>query len=321
MKKEFNFDWDVSGLANYTDQSSLDLISKAILEDPTANYVTIEADVKSAKDIHTIESALGVTQGSAGFSASGTTDLDKVSLSVSKMKINEILDPYSLESKYTQLALRPGSILDEVPFEQFISEEKAKAVAKVVAKQVWLGDVDNGAGNLSLNDGFIADLAADATRVVGTGATAGTSWNSTNIISTVQAMIADLNVDILAEDDLVMFMSPEYYRTLSNALFAGNYFHFSSDDTVNGEFIFPGTNVRIVRTYGLQGSGSHNDAVNSNDAVILGSAKYLYWGTDLVSDYSSFRLFYSADNDDVRFICRYKVGAAHLFGLYFVTNF
>lgn len=320
MKKEFNFNWDVSALANYTDQSSLDLISKAILDDPTSRFVTIEADVKSAKDIHTIESdPLGATAGSAGFSSSGTTDLGKVTLSVGNVKVNQILDPYLLNDKYTQMALKPGSILDEVPFEQAVSEEKAKQVAKLVAKQVWQGDTVSGSGDLSLNVGFIKSLADDATTIQ--GATGATAWNSTNIIASVQSMISSLNADVLAEDDLVMFLSPSYYRTLTNALFAGNYFHFSSDETVNGEFMFPGTNVRIVRTYGLQGSSSHSAAVNSNDCVVLGSAKYLYWGTDLVSDYSSFRLFYSQDNDDVRFIARWKVGAAHLFGLYFVVNF
>lgn len=318
--KNFKFNWDVSALTDYVDQNSLDLISRAILEDPTSKYVSINADVKSAVDIHTIASdPLTVQAGSAGFNASGTTDLAKVTLSVSKMKINEILDPYALEAKYTQMALKSGSILDEVPFEQAITEEKGKQVAKIVAKQAWQGDITNGSGNLALNDGFIVDLGADAARVI--GATGATDWNATNIIASVQEMIASLDADILAEDDLVMFMSPEFYRTLSNALFAGNYFHASADVTVNGEFVFPATNVRIVRTYGLQGSGSHNLAVSANDAVVVGSAKYLHLGTDLMSDYSSFRLFYSADNDDVRFIARYKVGAAHLFGSYFVCNF
>jgi len=116
-------------------------------------------------------------------------------------------------------------------------------------------------------------------------------------------------------------MSPAFYRTLSNALFAGNYFHVNSDVTVAGEFMFPGTNVKIVRTFGLSNSNTHADATTAGDCVILGSAKFLHWGTDLLSDYSTFRLFYSSDNDDVRFIARYKIGVAHLFGSSFVTNF
>jgi len=318
--KNLKFNWDVTGLNDYVDQNSLDLISRAILEDPTANFVTIDADVKSAKDIHTIGSdPLTIQAGSAGFSAAGTTDLEKVTLSVDKMKINEILDPYALEDKYTQMALKPGSILDEVPFEQAISEEKAKQVAKTVAKQVWQGNKSGATGAYQLNDGFITDLEADANRV--TAADQANDFNAANIIGSVQEMIAALDADVLGEDDLVMFMSPEFYRTLSNALFTGNYFHVNSDVTVNGEFIFPGTNVRIVRTFGLAGSSAHAEASAAGDAVVLGSAKFLHWGTDLVSDYSSFRLFYSADNDDVRFIARYKVGVAHLFGNYFVCNF
>jgi len=319
MKKSFDFNYVVSGLADYTNQQSLDLISRAILADPTANYVQVMPGVKSAEDIHTIESAMNVQTGSAGFGASGSTTLGKVTLSVNKCKVNEILDSYALESKYTQLALNPGSILTEVPFEQYLSEEKSKALSKIIAKQYWQGDTVSGSGNLALVDGLIKDVAADATRVV--AATAGTSWNSSNIIQSVQTMIASQDVDVLDSDSRVMFMSPAYYQILTEALFDGNYFHVAPDTLVNGEFVFPATNVRIVRTYGLQGSSSHASAVNSNDAVLLGDSRFLYWGTDLVSDYSNFEIFYSRDNDEVRFISRYKTGAAHLFGNYIVTNF
>jgi hypothetical protein len=318
-KKQFDFNYVVSGLAAYTDQSSLELISKALLSDPTANFVQVLPGVKSAEDIHTIESTLNVQPGSAGFGASGSTTLGKVTLSVDKCKINEILDSYALESKYTQLALNPGSIITQVPFEQYISEEKAKAMAKVIAKQYWQGDKVSGSGNLALANGLIVDLGADATRVI--AATAGTAWNATNILSSVQTMIAAQNVDVLDSDSRVMFVSPAYYQKIVDALFAENNFFVDAQTLVNGDFVFPGSNVRVVRTFGLQGSGSHSDAVNSNDCVVLCDTRYIYWGTDLVSDYSSFEIFYSRDNDEVRFISRYKIGAAHLFGLYCVTNF
>lgn len=319
MKKSFDFNYVVSGLADYTNQQSLDLISRAILADPTANYVQVMPGVKSAEDIHTIESDLKVQTGSAGFGASGSTTLGKVTLSVDKCKVNEILDSYALEAKYTQLALNPGSILTEVPFEQYISEEKAKALSKVIAKQYWQGDTVSGSGNLALIDGLIKDVAADATRVV--AATGASAWNSSNIIASVQSMIAAQDVDVLDSDSRVMFMSPAYYQILTEALFDGNYFHVAPDTLVDGTFVFPATNVRIVRTYGLQGSSSHASAVNSNDAVLLADSRYLYWGTDLVSDYSNFEIFYSRDNDEVRFISRYKTGCAHLFGNYIVSNF
>jgi len=319
MKKSFDFNYVVSGLANYTDQQSLDLISKAVLSDPTASYVQVMPGVKSAEDIHTIESSMAVQSGSAGFGASGSTTLGKVTLSVNKCKVNEILDSYALESKYTQLALNPGSILTEVPFEQYLSEEKAKALSKIVAKQYWQGDTVSGTGNLALVDGLIKDLAGDATRVQ--AATGATDWNSSNIIASVQEMIAAQDVDVADSDTRVMFMSPAFYQILVDALFNGNYFHVAPDTLVNGEFIFPGSNVRIVRTFGLQGSSSHASASAAGDAVALVDTRYIYWGTDLVSDYSTFEIFYSRDNDEVRFISRYKMGAAHLFGLYAVTNF
>lgn len=319
MKKHFDFNYVVGGLADYTNQNSLELISRAILLDPTAAYVQVLPGIKSAEDIHTIESQLNVQDGSAGFGASGSTTLGKVTLAVDKCKVNEILDSYALESKYTQMALNPGSILTQVPFEQYLSEEKTKAIAKVVAKQYWQGNTATGSGNLALVDGLMKDIAADATRVV--AATGATSWNASNIIGSVQTMISSQDVDVLDSDSRVMFVSPAYYQTMVDALFAENNFYVDPNTLVGGVFVFPGSNVKIVRTYGLQGSSANSAAVNSNDAVVLCDTRYIYWGTDLVSDYSKFEIFYSRDLDEVRFISRYKIGCAHLFGNYIVANF
>ena len=176
MKNTFEFDFVVSSLADYTDQNSLELISKALLADPTANYVQVLPGIKSAEDIHTIESNLTVQSGSAGFNPSGNTDLNKVTLSVSKCKVNEVMDPYQLEQKYTQMGLQAGSMITNVPFEQYISEEKGKVLAKTIAKMYWQGDKTNGSGNNALVNGLITDLAADGTRVV--RASASGDWDT-----------------------------------------------------------------------------------------------------------------------------------------------
>jgi hypothetical protein len=325
MKKEFKFDFDVTALSNYTNETNENLLSQSLMSDPTSEYVSILPGIKSAENINTLDSDMALQAGSAGFAAgASSTDFDAVTLAVDKFKINEVLDPYALEQKWIQVAMQPGSIQEGIPFEQYIASEKADKISKIIAQVSWQGSSSGatGAGNLAFADGFIKTLSAEATRVIPSGATAGTAFNASNIVATLDAMIAALNVDVLDRDDLVLWMSPAMYRTLVSALKSLNNYWIDPSVTVDGTFMYPFSNVRVVRTYGLASSGSQSGyAVNSNDCVVLGPSRLMFWGTDLVSDYSTFKLFYVDSSDEVRFIFRAKLGTAVVYPQYFVTNF
>jgi len=325
MKKEFKFNFDVSALSDYTNETNENLLSESIMSDPTTRYVSVMPGIKSAENINTLDSNEVLQAGSAGFNAgSSSTDFDFVTLTVDKFKINEVLDPYALEQKWIQVAMTPGSIYDGIPFEQYIANEKAQKISKVISQLSWQGSTSGatGAGNLAYADGFIKTLAAEATRIVPAGVTGASAFNASNIVATMDNMIANLDPDTLDRDDLVMFVSPSTYRTLVNALKAANNYWIDPSVTIAGEFMYPFTNVRVVRTYGLSASGTQSGyTVNSNDAVVLGPSKLLFWGTDLVSDYSTFKLFYVEAEDSVRFIFRAKLGTCVVYPQYFVTNF
>jgi hypothetical protein len=325
MKKEFKFDFDVSALSNYTNETNENLLSQSLMSDPTSQYVSIMPGVKSAENINTLDSDLALQSGAAGFSAgSSATDFDFETLTVSKFKINEVLDPYALEQKWIQVAMQPGSIQEGIPFEAYIANEKAEKISKIIAQLSWQGSTSGatGAGNLAFADGFIHTLEGQATRVIPSGATGSTAFNASNIVATLDNMIANLDEDVLDRDDLVLWVSPAMYRTLVNALKALNNFWIDPAMTVDGTFMYPFSNVRVVRTYGLANSASQSGyTVNSNDAVILGPSRLMFWGTDLVSDYSTFKLFYVDSSDEVRFIFRAKLGTQVVYPQYFVTNF
>ena len=325
MKKEFKFDFDVTALSNYTNETNENLLSQSLMSDPTSEYVSILPGIKSAENINTLDSDMALQAGSAGFAAgSSSTDFDAVTLAVDKFKINEVLDPYALEQKWIQVAMQPGSIQEGIPFEQYIASEKADKISKIIAQVSWQGSTSGatGAGNLAYADGFIKTLAGEATRVIPSGATAGTAFNASNIVATLDAMIAALDVDVLDRDDLVLWLSPAMYRTLVSALKSLNNYWIDPSVTVDGTFMYPFSNVRVVRTYGLASSGSQSGySVNSNDCVVLGPSRLMFWGTDLVSDYSTFKLFYVDSSDEVRFIFRAKLGTAVVYPQYFVTNF
>mgnify|MGYP003346033219 FL=1 len=66
----------------------------------------------------------------------------------------------------------------------------------------------------------------------------------------------------------------------------------------DGEFIYPGTNVKVIAVPGLTGT-------NRIVCTYLGN---LFYGTDLLSDEEQFSIFWSRDNDEVRSIAAFKAG-------------
>jgi hypothetical protein len=315
---KFDFNYVVSTLPEYVNQTSFDWVLRTILADPTMNYISVETDVFSSKDIHIMDSTPTIVAGDGGFSAAGNVELTKVNLATVALKSQMTYDQYLLQSKFTQLALAPTALINQIPFEEALMEQLQRQNTKVINSQLWLSNTSLGSGNLSYFDGLIDQLGATGARV--TAATGSANWTKANIIASIQEMYADLNPDILS-DELVCFIEPAFYNILCEALFSGNYFHFNSDITTSGEFIFPGTTLRIIRTAGLEGSTSSASAVGGAPCVVMGNPKYLYAGTVTREDFANISMWYSQDFDQLRSNFRYRLGACVVFANYFVCSF
>jgi hypothetical protein len=72
----------------------------------------------------------------------------------------------------------------------------------------------------------------------------------------------------------------------------------------------PGTNVRITAVRGLNGSNK----------AYLTPASNIYVGTDLLSDSEDFKIWYSQDNDEVRFKSKFKLGVQVAFPEFVVAH-
>lgn len=295
---------NVSGLSAYTDENKMSLIKKFILGGRTLEYITVQPDIKSSATINIIDSTLDVQAGACGWSAAGTTALTQRTLSVCPLKINESICLNTLESYYTQKMMNPGSYNEEIPFEQIFAEEKAGNVAAFIEDLIWQGDVSGGSGDLALCDGYLDILATDAfSSVVNgnpTGITVATGIVAGNVVGIVDGMVDLIPTDIIDRDDLILFMGYDTYRLWARALRNANLFHYTGAEDQGEKFsqMIPGTNVRAVATRGLNGT----------DKMVLSSKANMYFGTDLLNDAEDFSIFYSKDNDEVRFLAKWKQG-------------
>ena len=192
--------FSVGTLANYTDEQRFPLIRKAVLSAKTASLLTLQAGVKSSAAINILESDAVFQADGCGFNASGTTALTQRVITAGAIKVQEALCPKTLEAKYIQTQLAPGSMYDSIPFEQIYAEEKAAQIAKALEVALWNGDLSSGTANLNKFDGLLKVIDGsysaanvNAQKIVGTVATTSGSATvtGTSTLFTTQVVAGD----------------------------------------------------------------------------------------------------------------------------------
>lgn len=184
-------------LANYTDEQRFPLIRKAVLSAKTASLLTLQAGVKSSAAINILESDAVFQADGCGFNASGTTALTQRVITTGAIKVQEALCPKSLEAKYIQTQLAPGSMYDSIPFEQLYAEEKAAQIAKALEVALWQSDLTSGTANLNKFDGLLkvidgsyAAANVNAQKISGTVATTSGSPTVTGTSTLFTSQVA-----------------------------------------------------------------------------------------------------------------------------------
>ena len=301
---------DVNGLTAYVNQERMALIKKMILGGRSTNFLTIQPDIKSAASINLLSSNLVAQAGGCGFTDDGDTILTQNTLNVCPLKVNESICIDTLEQYYTQAMLAPGSYDTDFGFEQLYTEEKVSQISSLIDTLIWQGD-PTVTGQTSLCTGFIylAENTFSATTVDGNTSNA-TAITANNIIALVDDMVAAVPVNIIANDDLYLYMGYDTYRLYALALRNANLFHYTGAEDQGEQFsqMIPGTNVRAIAVKGLNGTNK----------MFLSAKSNLYFGCDLMNDYENLEIFYSMDFQEVRVVAKWKSGVNAAFWDYVV---
>ena len=294
--------YSFTGLTSYTDQERLPLITKAVFSAKSASLFTKQVGIKFAAALNLMDTDAVLQSGDAcGYTSSGTTTFSQRVITVGRMKVMETLCPRSLEQYWMQTQLTAGSMYEGVPFEQAFAEQKALRIAEALETAIWQGNAYFSGVNQLLN-------AASGSTISGnTGAvSASVGITATNVIGIFDAIYNQIPQAILTKQDLVIFCGWNNYRTLVQAFKQGTttgglavlYNQVDLASLANGEFIYPGTNVRVIAVPGL---------TNTNRIVCSYLGNFFY-GTDLLSDEEQFSIFYARENDEIRSIAAFKAG-------------
>jgi hypothetical protein len=287
--------YSFTGLTSYTDQERLPLITKAVFSARSAALFTKQVGVKFAAALNLMDTDALIQSGDAcGYTTSGTTAFTQRNITVGRMKVQETLCPRSLEQYWMQTQLTQGSNYEGVPFEQAFSEQKALRIAEALENAIWQGNAYFSGVNQLLN-------AASGSVVSGNTAAISGAITSTNVISIFDTIYTRIPQAILTKTDLVMFCGWDTFRLLVMAFKANTGVMYNQVDLAglaDGEIVYPGTNIKVIAVPGLTGT-------SRIVATYLGN---LFYGTDLLSDEEQFSIWFSRDNDEVRFQAAFKAG-------------
>ena len=283
--------FDLTGLSAYTDELSFELISKAVLTTELMENINVRTGLAAGTvAINLMDGDLNVSDRSCGFTPSGDINFTQVNITIVDKQIKMTVCPTDLREYYLSQKMSPSAVAgsESVPFEEVIADYYIKRIKKYNEDFLINGD------------GTVDGIKAQVTVANGANTPATpAAWTVSNAVEQALDIYDAIGDAVIDREDLIMVMSPAYYRTLTRALVAANLYHYNAVE--GNEIIYlPGTNVKLVKSSGLVGS----------DYVVAGPAEFIVAGTGLTDDMSSFAMMYDPYEDIVKVRAYWRLGVA-----------
>ena len=312
----------VTGLTAYTEQNEQQLVTASLFEARTQQLILSQGNVmtgiKSSETVNRMDTDVFFQDDSScGFAASGTTEFTQRTLTVGKIKTQEILCPKDLEANYLQKALPAGSNYDSFVFAQEYTARKAGKIAEALEVAIWQATGSGYGGTNGLLNKFkgIKQLVTDASSTVvdanvtgyyGSGAPITGIDTGDKAKAAVLAVIKALPAKIKGKNDVRIFVGWDVYDLLIDKYVTLNLYHYNPgtvNNEPNAEFKVPGTSYSVIPVHGLTGT---------NDIYAFRMSN-IYLGVDLQGEEDNFEMWYSQDDRNVKFSASFKMGVQFAF--------
>lgn len=283
----------VTSLPAYV-QDNRDILIKnfALAGGETRRRISVQTGIKKDEYINflnltpTFQSGVG-----CGFNAAGDAALTQRVIETARFKVNMEFCPDTLVGKYAEYQVSINASENaSLPFEAFIMEGLTNEIVKKIETTIW-----QGVKGTDFIDGFltIAGAESDVVDVV----LGGTSAYE-DILKVYNAMTENT-----LEQGGEIYVSPAKFRAFLQEMVAKNYYHYNPGNDELGEFLLPGSNVKVVRTPGLAGKTN-----------IVGTfPKNMYYGCDLENAAEDIKVWYSDDDDVIKVSAKWNMGVQFAF--------
>ena len=291
----------VSSLPAYV-QDNKDLIIKnfALVGTASRQRFGIQTGIKTSAYLNYLELNPTLQDGKGcGFNASGSATLTQRTITTAVIKVNMDICPDSLLGKYAEYLVRIGANSNELPFEQYIVDGVTTEINKKIEKLIWQGDTSKSTDtDLKWINGILKQLASDSDKVAVSIAA------NTAIYDAIKAVYLAIPEETL-ERGAEIYVSPANYRDFLMAMVEKKYFNYSGpQDSAPEEFVFPGTDVKVVKTPGLAGV---------NDRIVASFPENFVYGCDAEGDLEDVKVWFSDDDDLFKLKVKWNSGIAYRF--------
>ena len=298
---------DVSALSDFNNEVAGELIAKMVYGGSTMEYITIKEGVVFEEPINLMEVDLVLQNGTCVSTPSGSLDFSQRNIRVCPRTSFDGICLKDMDRTYLGIsALERGSYNETFALATNYSELLVNQFQKKNDQFLWT----------AVSGSDPAGCSTDGLKTIISGSTAGvvTAGTGDATLANLEVMLAALDSDVADRDDLTFFMSVSGFRSLISNIRSQNNFWFDPTSISNRggilEIGMPFQNAKVVGTVGLQGSGR----------IVVGPAKQIVAGTDLMSDFSEFQLWYDINSDQLKHRISTKLGVNVAYPQYWVSN-
>jgi len=298
---------DVTALNDFNNEVAGELVAKMVYGGSTMEYITIKEGVKFQEPINLMEVDLQIQTGTCVSTPSGSLDFSQRNITVCPRTSFDGICLKDMDRTYLGIsALERGSYNETFALATNYSELLVNQFQKSNDSFLWTAVSGSSPAGCS-SDGLKYIISGSTTGVVVAGTGDATLAN-------LEVMLAALSDDVADRDDLTYFMSVSKFRSLISNIRTQNNFYFDPVSVQNRggilEIGMPFQNAKIVGTTGLNGSSR----------IVLGPAKQIVAGTDLMSDFSEFQLWYDINSDQLKHRISTKLGVNVAYPEFWVSN-
>jgi len=306
---------DVSALSNFNNEVAGELLVKMVYGGSTMEYITIKEGVKYQEPLNLMEVSLAIQNGTCVSTESGSLTYTQRNITVCPRTSFDGICLKDMDKKYLGIAaLEPGSYNETFKMAGAYSELLVNQFQKANDQFLWQqvsGSASTFGGTCEtdgllrlLSSGSVGSAITDSAQIVG---------STTASLANMDTMIAALPSDVADRDDLTFFMSVSKFRQFVADVRTSNSYWFDPSAISNRggllEMAYPFQNIKVVGTVGI-----------NTDRIVLGPAKQIVAGTDLMSDFSEFQLWYDINTDQLKHRISTKLGVQVAFPEYWVSN-
>jgi hypothetical protein len=287
--------YNVSALPSYTKQDAKKLLNEQLFSEvDTLKLMQIRPGIRSSETLDVVATE-GVWQAQAcSFAASGDTVFSRRTLTVGKIQVALQWCEQDLEPYFLQEEMKAGGSYDSLTFNEKIIGETMANVRKRLETAIWKGDLQSTDAYLKHFDGLV-DIIEAAT-IGGTYSSATTAWSQANsrtvMLGLAALVVANSNIN---QSDIKFFMNKTMAQQYRWKLISDNLYHITGTDN---KLYVEGTNIEIIPTEGLTG-------VTKIFAI---EPQNMYFGTDMTGEFEDYKVWFSDDDQVIKFLTRFKAG-------------